>query len=427
MMLVFIAMTGLVLDVGYSLVTARQLQTAADMAALAGAQVLSIDQTGERSRDKASSVALANKAAGLTVKVRDNPGNGEDGDIVIGRWGKNELTGNTGFTATLTKPNAVRVKTHRIDGVGDGPLGLLFGPIFGVDSVNIQREATAMMQPGAAWYALNETGTGAHFGGSITFNSYDGGGVVNSSSGSAVTSNGNPTIDTPYIKSPGSNASRYGTGPDQSFIKIAEPVPDPQRYLPALEVGGLSVDEAIAAGRLHDDTPADGIMSAPLQYDNYHYFANGMTGTLTLTTGIYIIDGGVHPDGITLAEDSGGVLLYVRSGSINMTGNRTVNIRPLDPRADPGQPIPDASTYHGISIWQPASNTSDATFHGTGAFDITGTIYIPTAQVYARGDIGTFGNRLIVGSLDIQGNVNIDIQFDPTSPGAPPYESFLVR
>src|SRR5436190_7513931 len=77
-----IAFVGLACDAGWCALVLNQLQAAADASALAGAQKVQSDQTLARSA--AHDIAIANKAANLTVKLNLNTANAAGGDIVFG-------------------------------------------------------------------------------------------------------------------------------------------------------------------------------------------------------------------------------------------------------------------------------------------------------------------------------------------------------
>ena len=150
LMIVFIGLIGLACDVGYGLLVAHQLHNAADAAALAAAQKLK--GTDADVRLAAIQVGAANLAAKAPVQLDSNDGNGPDGDVVLGRY--NPALGM--FTPTLESPNAVKVVARRTDGSLNGPLALLFGPIFGVATVNVSRSAISLNQgdTGAGLIAL---------------------------------------------------------------------------------------------------------------------------------------------------------------------------------------------------------------------------------------------------------------------------------
>jgi len=139
--MVLILFVGLTIDTAKVCLISHQLQNAADAAALAGAQYVKFDEV--TARQQAIDVAFENYADGLPVYLRDNLGNDPELDVVLGRYVRQSQ-----LFIPATDPNAmnnaVKVVARRIEGLGDGPVPLIFGPIANVDTVNITRYAIAI-------------------------------------------------------------------------------------------------------------------------------------------------------------------------------------------------------------------------------------------------------------------------------------------
>ena len=117
---VLIALTGLVVDLGYMYSVKGQLQNAADAAALAGAAKLTPTRPllqNYSAHYSAQRFASLNNAAGEYVNVALNISNDTDGDIVVGCWtgGPDIIT-----DSNCIEPNAVKVIVRRTDEPGDG-------------------------------------------------------------------------------------------------------------------------------------------------------------------------------------------------------------------------------------------------------------------------------------------------------------------
>jgi hypothetical protein len=81
----------------------------------------------------AKDVARKNMAAGKTIQIND-------ADVVIGKWnGATKV-----FTATLTAPDAVKVRVRR-DASANGPIPTFFAKFLGRDSVDVSATATAAL------------------------------------------------------------------------------------------------------------------------------------------------------------------------------------------------------------------------------------------------------------------------------------------
>lgn len=159
LMTVLMGMLAFSVDVGYIASVKAELQNAADSAALAGAEQLqslyvqyhspgatnqsTIYSTATTNNGSASPIATAerfasyNQAGGVFLQVPDS-------DVSIGfNDGTNPITS----ASTTNFPNTVTVTTRR-DNVSNGPLGLFFGKIFGVNTVNLTATASATIFSG---------------------------------------------------------------------------------------------------------------------------------------------------------------------------------------------------------------------------------------------------------------------------------------
>jgi hypothetical protein len=138
---VLLAAAALTIDYGYMAVVKNELQKAADAGALAGARAL-----GSSSKpDWSSGLATASKI------VRKNNAAGQpltDCQVDYGYWSKvsHTLRPYT-ITPQSTEIPAVRVMVAKSDGHNDGPVKMLFAPIFRVQTMAVRAEAVAMFVP----------------------------------------------------------------------------------------------------------------------------------------------------------------------------------------------------------------------------------------------------------------------------------------
>lgn len=154
LMIVFL---GLAIDTTYVVRTIDELQTAADSAALAGAAQVKIDIDDARAHAK---LLAFNNTAGMTDGVRDevvlalNTANLAAGDIVTGRWYRwdDEIAGHAAGDfdpSAVVGINALKVVARRTDDLDpDAPktsLPLLFGSLFGWDTIDLEVDATALV------------------------------------------------------------------------------------------------------------------------------------------------------------------------------------------------------------------------------------------------------------------------------------------
>ena len=403
-----IGIVGLASDIGYVLLVAHQLQNAADAASLAGAQLVRV--SAEEARAAGLSIAFANRAGGESVQLLDNVANAPGGDIVIGRYDR----GSRLFTPTLSAPNAVKVVGRRTQNSLGGPVGLFFGPVFGVETVDVERTAIAMVGggTGAGLIALDpEKKNALEVSGTVTLN-VDGGAIqVNSSHPQAVLANGTPDLIAPELNVYGDARFVGGATYDGVLNTGSPPVPDPLEFLPeptwdpAMDHGTVS----ILGGETMSISP--GYYSGGISMNN---------GSLTLAPGVYILDGtGLDITGGNMYAE--GVMFYIvdtdpndnTDSHVKLVGNGITRISPPDPEI---HGFPGADTYEGISFFQARDNPNEATFVGTSLLDLEGTLYFSAAHMDLGGTSDGFGNQLIANSIRVHGTGEIHINYDGRYP-----------
>ncbi len=415
LLIVWVGVLGLAIDVGHGFRVGSQLQAAADAAALAGAQP--IRSAPVQIRLAAAHVASKNTAARTPVHLAVNEANVPDGDIVLGRYNLSLRR----FTPTVEAVNAVKVVARRTNESGggngdvmsdDGPVPLLFGPIFGVDVVSISRAAIVknVGGPGAGIIALCPTCEGAldlNGAGRLVLK----GGViqVDSTSSCAVRGSGSVVIDAPGLDVAGGGVCLpQGMMDPVKIDTAATPLGDPLAHLPELEL--LSIDRGTINGR--------GI------YDPGYYSGGiALTGSappvpprrtgprelppgVTLRTGIYFLGGA----GLQITSDinftAEGCLFVIlpEEGRVNITGAR---VR-MTPR--------DAPPYQGVTIYQSRLNTNAANIVGSPLLDISGTLYFPASSLRIAGRGAGFGNQLIAWTIDFDVTGVIAINYNGNFP-----------
>jgi hypothetical protein len=411
-MVMVIAFMGLVLDTGLGYFVGLQLQDAADASSMAAVQKL-----GEELniiQEAARTIGSANYAGAEAILLGANPNNSPDGDIVVGVYDRDERT----FTPGLSKPNAVKVVARRSEGSPGGPLSLVFGPLFGVNTIDVERKAIAMIGggTGAGLITLNETEDSTfRLSGTVTLDitDLDGGGAiqVNSSSTKSLKTDGNATLIAGEINV---FASSVSDPPDfDGDVYTSQPrIKDPLADMPPptdRTVSPTSGDSAITGGE---------------HYLEPGFYPDGISmtgGSVNLAPGVYVLDGvGIKVTGGDLFGD--GVMLYLidspskPSGQITLTGNGIIDLTPT--------PL-NSGLYGGMVLWQDADNTNTATMVGTDEFTgFEGTVYIPKALVDIGGTSDNFGfSQLIVDKIWVHGTGTIKINYDGRfpSPGTSPF------
>lgn len=441
-----ILLVGLSLDSAKGFLTAHQLQNAADAAALAAARVVKIDPN--ESRMTAIAVAIRNFADGNGVQLADNPDNFVDGDIVIGWYDRDAGK----FTPTLNGVNAVKIVARRTDTSLGGPVPINFGPVVGVDTVNIERHAIAMTSggTGAGMICLRPDEIGLTVNGTVQLavvdvnnDGFDEGAIqVNSEDDDATRLIGTPDVIADALNIWGDLSYTGGIIPEDYGFPIdtsAPPLPDPlcpdppetclppPYYNPDNDLGepnGIQITEGS-----HTFSPG--------------YYAQGFRitgGDVKFEPGIYVLGGrstgqksGLVVGGSTTFCAKGVMFYITGDGVVDLAGTGELRITPPEfakaDFCDPSFTYPpslDFSTYEGVSIFQDRANTNDARIVGTNTMDLDGTLYFPNNHVDLTGTGDGFGNQLICWSAEVSGTGQILINYDGRhrSPGL---RSYLVE
>ncbi|MES2222293.1 MAG: pilus assembly protein TadG-related protein [Acidobacteriota bacterium] len=153
--------------------------------------------------------------------------------------------------------------------------------------------------------------------------------------------------------------------------------------------------------------PTGGNLTGPLTAGCYSAPAGkkGALGTLnisnaTLGAGTYVLEGNVNLSG-NITSGSGGTTLDIYNGALT-EGTAATNLNLV-------APAPGTGAYGGIAIMQPPTNTNTLTFEfGNSTGTIDGILYAPTAQLFLHDSGGdksggiTLITDLIVGTLNDQ-------------------------
>jgi hypothetical protein len=386
-----IGFVGLGIDAGKVAWNLHQMHVAADAGALAGAQVVKYNQAWAILL--AHDVAYKNFADQLPVDAATTPQTDPlsgDEEIILGRWVRQELR----FYPTLFGVNAVKVIAKRQQGLGARApaLDLLFGPVFGTDSVDAGRHAVAIsdVSVGAGIICLAPypdwnhapTGLWIHGTGSVDLAGvhYETGepmlgdvqvnAVSTQTNGhkEAVVVNGTPEINTLDLnvvgvsEPAGDDADGWASfyDPDATVpLSVFNEAPHMNDPLAAVQPPPLGAPQTTAT--IDDDyVVANGALAADGVYEvvlSPGYYPGGINldanlvdplpdGTTGATTRV-ILQGG--PDSIySLGGDGNGI--YNKSGLIVQGGCSVVEANPpVYPNGDPVPPTPDAS--RGVMLY----------------------------------------------------------------------------
>ncbi len=133
-----VGLAALAVDTGLMFSAKQELQSAADAAALAAASQLGDAQASSLALDEAKNFSGLNKIMGDGADLVSS-------DMVLGHAVMNGEKFE--FQEGQLPHDAVRVTLRRQQGIGDGPVSLLFAKTFGMDGARLEASATAMLVP----------------------------------------------------------------------------------------------------------------------------------------------------------------------------------------------------------------------------------------------------------------------------------------
>ncbi len=477
-------LVGLSIDTGKLCLVNHQLHNAADAAALAGAPWVKKEQ--DYARQLAYDFALKNKADGDDVELDPNPNNLASGDIIIGKYGYFEETGQYLFIpfdpANPTSVNALAVITSRDVDERDGhqatqQVPLLFGPLAGVYALDLAGNWQGKSGPyaiaitgggaGAGLICLRDDGTGLHAQGTgnlivnnLTGDPDNGAIQVNSTDDEAsITLNGTPGIIAETVNVVAEGFSQVGDFDlyENTDVWLGQPrMPDPLWWLN--EPGYKPTDPALGYITNPNDPGTIYIQNdseVPAEPIPAGYYPGGMTfkgGTeenpVRLEGGIYILDGAglqVVAGSYVVVDPAGGdangngigeAFFYIAGTNWEADGTACFVAGNAVLRAEPLTYEP----YAGIIFAQDENNLNDAEITGTGDSLIEGTLYFPQEkpadeQKKGNGDgfalrlggtgMGT-GNQIIASSVYIFGTGDKIVNYNGEYP-SPIGKAWLVE
>lgn len=339
-MSVLLGFMGLAVDVGTLFHVKRELQTAADAAAVAG--TLEYLYTSDTSKaisyaDNASAAnGFTNGSNGVVVSASDPPSDGPN-------------AGNSSF----------------FEAVVSEPAPTYFMSLFGFSSVTISARAVAGVPTNnlACMWIMGAGDETLDLQGSYDIQAAGCGIYVNSPSATAFIDTGNGGIvNARFLDVVGNSPPAHQTTPTATTVQAA-PRTDPW--------GNFSgANPSTGCTTSSSATTVTGTVTGP-GTNNVMCFTNAVTlSGATLGPGTYLFESGVTLSG-TVNVSGGTIDVY--GGTFNQ-GNGLLNIS-----------APTTGPYNGIAIMQPSTNTNQLQVQfGSSNQTLDGYIYAPGAQVYLQ-------------------------------------------
>ncbi len=438
---VLVGFVGLGVETGIWYLEKRELQEAADSAALAGAREFAANAATQTEMVTVATTAVSKSGfSGVTPVINQPP---TSGLFAVG--------------GTYADPNAVEaIVTQTYD--------TYFVSLFGLDSVDIQTRAVAVEGGGASQMSAcilslaegypNEpeicanNATGIIFQGSLDLNLSSCTVHSNDSCGPSYDFNGNPTIEADCLTYSG--GLEIGVDPisgDSSNLTLnncddpicADVVSNPYAsvYVPASL--GACISDPDGEPDPADPTNPDKRIFSPGYYCDTDPSPSvggiellGSTGQVnTLNPGVYFIEGGVRINGASLIGDKVTLVMVDSEGTFDFNGNGDLSlIAPtysdiFDASLSPGFDLisdqgsnPDSHNWAGLALYITMttdlgdSNPCSNKINGTSYMQISGAIYAPNTCITFTGNNSSGGAddpcfQLIAGNITLAGNVNM--------------------
>lgn len=383
-MIAIMGLIGMVADVGFLQQQRNRMQTAADSAALAGAQEINYGDTVAAGKADATSNGFTNGQSNATVVINNPPTLGPNAGIY----------GYVEAIVTTSEP-------------------VFFLQVLGFTTISVSARAvaTAGNSPNCVYVMDPSAPSAMLVNGNVNIQSGCGL-LIDSSSSSGLSVNGNVTITAASIGVVGgysSNGNVTLTPTPKTGIVTA---PDPLAYVQAPSVGACAHSSFVLNGNT-------GSSGSPYQlYAGVYCGGITVNGNawLTFNQGTYVLaGGGLKINGNSVMTGTG-VTFYNTTGSggyqpIVINGNSTSIFS-----------APTSGALAGILFFQDRSILSGvgSTINGNASSTFDGALYFPTTSITYNGNSSGGGYSLVVADkLTTNGNSTVGSNYSSLANGSP--------
>ncbi|HWA96397.1 MAG TPA: pilus assembly protein TadG-related protein [Terracidiphilus sp.] len=397
---VLLGMLALAVDVGQMLFVKRQLQSAADAAALAGA--LELDTCGSTANCQAMQDAA-------TSAITEN---GLSTPTLVTQCGS---TTSTGLTLTLNNgpcilgtsdPNNGNTKV--VEAMVSATQPTLLAGIFGMSSMRLVARSEASV--GSSNYNLYVIDPSANqsmlVNGSAKLDVH-GGIIVDSNQNNALTVNGgnNTNLSATNIDVVGHVLENGNPNVSPNPNTGANFVDDPFANLAAPTIGSCTNANSSpyygACGNLSVNA-GNSVVFYPGVYNGGININGG--AIVTFQPGTYIFNGQMNVNGGATVSGNG-VTFYFQSSALQANGGANINLV-----------APTTGTYAGILYYQAHGDSSSVILNGNSNTVWQGAIYVPSAQLTLNGGSNLAAYTILdVKTLIVDGNNTFTLGDDYSS------------
>jgi hypothetical protein len=372
-------LASLAVDVGSFWTARRNMQTAADGAALSGAIALRLKQNITKAAQSVAGLnGFTDGTSGVSVTVNNPPASGAD-------------AGDAKFVEVIVSQ----------------PRSPYFLRALGYSTVTVSARAVgSSVNSPACVYALDPTASGALSVSGSSSMTLQCGAYVDSSSTTGLTTGGGGTLTAGEIGVVGGYSGSGFTPTPKTGIA---PAPDPLSYVPAPTVGSCDHNNYHAPGN-SAVTLSPGVYCGGIQISG--------SNNVTFNPGMYILNGGGFKVTGSATLTGSGVTFYNTQSSgktydgIAIGGTATVNLT-----------APTSGTYEGMLFFQDrsvASTASSSLITGSSTSTYDGAIYFSTTTVSYAGNSSNSGYTILVGDkVTVNGNSQFGANYSSLADGSP--------
>jgi Flp pilus assembly protein TadG len=359
---------GLATDVGTMFYAKRNLQTAADAAAIAGAAELPYGTTDMTTSARGASAqnGFTNGVNGVTVSVNPSPQSGA-------------YQGLSGY----------------VEAIVSQPQPTFFMHLFQRNSMTVAARAVATNgASNGCIYTLGTSGTDILMNGNVNLTATFCSIIDDSTStGSALLANGNVTLNAQSIGIVGGVLTNGHNNITPAPVTGIVPVADPLAFeTPPSNPGGCVSGVVLQNGI--SNSYGNG-SSFTLPAGCYNGLTINGSPTVTLGAGVFYMNGPMVVNGSPTVNGTN-VTIYLPNSSASFTDNgaTTLNLS-----------APNSGAYSGILFYQNPADTSTLTINGSSSSTLKGIFYVPNANLTVNGSGSTnFYTSFVVSSLTFNGN-----------------------
>jgi hypothetical protein len=336
-------------DVGIFFHVKREMQIAADSAAIAGA----------------------------AEETYSNTTGGADTDATLNGF----TNGVNGVTVTVNKPPKSGSYTgcdHCVEVIISQSQPTLFMSFFRSSMPVAARAVADNSSTSGCVYTLGTSGPDLSMSGNVTLSVSTCGIIDDSSSSNALQANGNVTL----------NAQSIGVVGGVSQSGNVTITPTPTTGITAVTNPLASLSDPTVPNPCTPGTVSGSSITAGC----YNGISLSGNNSLTLGSGTYIINGNFSMAGNS--SITGSNVTLVLEGSASFAGNTTMNLT-----------APTTGSYSGLLFFVPSTNSSSISIVGNSGSTLEGIIYAPNTAINFTGNSGsTIYTDFVVKSLTMVGN-----------------------